>query len=701
MIALGGRKGGRESRRKDEAREKERAGFRDVDLRARGDCNTEEDNREKGALSTAVRQAGAQRSDSPARGAPHRCAEKHEQSRSDPSRKQPARECTRAATRRRGDQPTSAECMRVQCRLSLAIVSSASSPLSPSLRQCSVGRLIDLYVCAQPADDPARFLPLARLPTRRQPNEGASGSPGGNGNRAAKEKGGKASNHARTDWCLPFARSLGVQIPSSSLRSPVASTGSLSSLSSLLLRPPTRTMSSLNPNGATSASESSSRKRPRHFHQGPHGGDNEQRQADEAAPAQPPATRLYRHALESIFGFLSLADLSQVLAVSRAWSAAAGSMRGIDASLESLPAAHPLFELCASRVARHIGTLGSEKKIAPLTQERLFLVGVCMTGLHTLHCKLPSPLVGPLLFPPSLTHLNVDSSVSFEQVNLVIEAASRIPKLLVLKLCKLSSRQHLVFAPLRRSTHLHTLSLDFPSGPHLSLQQADQLRAIPNLTNLDAVLYAPDVRSLLRTPHQLELQTVTVNGPLDAELTGLLASLPHLTQLSVYDANTITFLSSLPNLHTLHLLDFALGSSKLLPKPEQMIEGLGQCSQLTDLTIWSSKLTAAHVSTLLSRLPAVRQLRLFELSRLQSLSFLSSQPLASTLTGLQLRDCRHSNLSAGELFNVYSLQQLTRLELRDCFSERLDSLTLREFRLPSARLPKLLSSVIECAPPAP
>ena len=42
-----------------------------------------------------------------------------------------------------------------------------------------------------------------------------------------------------------------------------------------------------------------------------------------------PITRLYRHALESVFGFLTLEDLSRVLAVKRGWSAAVRSTKSL------------------------------------------------------------------------------------------------------------------------------------------------------------------------------------------------------------------------------------------------------------------------------------------------------------------------------------------------------------------------------------
>ena len=74
-----------------------------------------------------------------------------------------------------------------------------------------------------------------------------------------------------------------------------------------------------------------SRKRPRHFHQGPDEAEEEEEQHEESAAAQPPAARLYKHALESIFAFLSLKELSAVLAVSHSWSSAVDSMRSLGA----------------------------------------------------------------------------------------------------------------------------------------------------------------------------------------------------------------------------------------------------------------------------------------------------------------------------------------------------------------------------------
>ena len=407
--------------------------------------------------------------------------------------------------------------------------------------------------------------------------------------------------------------------------------------------------------------------------------------------------RLYRHALESIFGFLSLAELSPVLVVSRSWCVAVGSMRFIDAAIYKLRAARPLVELCASQLACHIGTLGSEYNLIALSQEGLYLLGFRMSGLHSLHYRLPSPLAGPLIFPPSLTELTIRPSdnASAQEVDLAMAAIGRLSKLATLRLWS-ADETVWTFAALRRSTQLQKLACSWDGA--LTPEQADDLRAIPNLTHLDAVVNAAEIRLLLRAPHQLRWTKLTTTRHLDAESAGLLASLPSLTKLSVYVERDVAFLNSTPNLRTLGLFNFARGRAIAIPSPEHMIAGLGLRSQLTQLSIWDCKLTAAHVGALLSRMPALTQLKLHKL-RLESLSFLSSPPLARTLIDLTLSKCRHAQLRASELHHLFSLQQLTDLDIRDCFSERLDSLTLREFEVPSVRLPKLVRSFVVCSRP--
>ena len=321
-------------------------------------------------------------------------------------------------------------------------------------------------------------------------------------------------------------------------------------------------------------------------------------------------------------------------------------------------------------------------------------------GTNTSHCELPSPLVGLLLYPPSLTNLRIKRSLgaTAQDINSAIDAASCLPKLVALELIT-TLHPHMTFAPLRKATQLRTLILDYAVDQRLNKRHANEVRAIPNLTCFALGLQDPEMQLLLRAPHQLQLQGVCVVGPLDDKLTGLLASLPHLTVLSVSHANAVTLLSWLPNLHTLRLFDLAL--QEPLPEPQQMIAGLGQLAQLTNLVIMTSPLTCAHVSALLSRMTAVRKLGLWNMPELESLAFLSSEPLASTLTSLTLKDCRHPQFTTLALRPVYFLKELTELYVKDCFSDPINEFTLAAFKPPVARMPKLSKSMIDCATPPP
>jgi len=86
-------------------------------------------------------------------------------------------------------------------------------------------------------------------------------------------------------------------------------------------------------------------------------------------------TRLYRHALESIFAHLDLHELGRVSIVCRDWAAAVQSMRPIGACVT---AAWPIAD---SRVMmRHVSWIDSNEPL--LTTTVASLVGVIRDGLE-------------------------------------------------------------------------------------------------------------------------------------------------------------------------------------------------------------------------------------------------------------------------------------------------------------------------------
>jgi len=123
-----------------------------------------------------------------------------------------------------------------------------------------------------------------------------------------------------------------------------------------------------------------------------------------------PGNLLYKHVLGVIFGFMSLNELSRMLQVSHLWSSAVETMSALGAECPSfLVRSHERhLGLCLSRVARHVGALGTAGCCFGLDFMWAHLLALYLPGLQTLRCKLSGNFrYTPIIFSPSLTRLEV------------------------------------------------------------------------------------------------------------------------------------------------------------------------------------------------------------------------------------------------------------------------------------------------------
>lgn len=118
--------------------------------------------------------------------------------------------------------------------------------------------------------------------------------------------------------------------------------------------------------------------------------------------------RLYRDVIEQICGFLGLADLNSVLAVSHEWQAAVGSMRPI-AAVERHPHAERLRRIAASRLARHIGVFGEQRAPMTITAAQCSALAQSLTQLTAMHisCDIDPTNAAVLQLPPLLRTLQL------------------------------------------------------------------------------------------------------------------------------------------------------------------------------------------------------------------------------------------------------------------------------------------------------
>jgi hypothetical protein len=120
-------------------------------------------------------------------------------------------------------------------------------------------------------------------------------------------------------------------------------------------------------------------------------------------------------------------------------------------------------------------------------------------------------------------------------------------------------------------------------------------------------------------------------------------------------------------------------------RDDSLVAGLQHCSQLEDLYLSVWDLTAAHLASLLPRLPRLQSLELEDLP-IDSLSFLSAKPVCQ-LVCLRLITCTH--LPLAELRHVHELRGLEELVLRKSLNAAIDAASLALLTPPSAALPQL------------
>ena len=318
---------------------------------------------------------------------------------------------------------------------------------------------------------------------------------------------------------------------------------------------------------------------------------------EEAAAAQPPVARLYKHALESIFAFLDLKGLSRVLAVSRLWSSAVSSMRAIDGSC-STPA---LLGLCASRLARHVVALGSVHRPVHASSDTFYAVSKRLRRLSSLYCEQQYPMGLPLLFPPTLTQLHLNSCASS-----VVAEVARISSLRSLTL-HVGSRETSL-APLVGLSQLQELELPEFDEWHLDSDQIEDLRELPHLTAVKFLLNEKELPKLLRSPHELEWQRLHLFKP-STTAAELLASLPSVTHLLAADAEDLQFVQHAPNLRSLELTKY-LQHWTPLSDPEELIAGVSPCAQLTSLRISKRPFNSSCMRAIVSLMPMLSKLQL-------------------------------------------------------------------------------------------
>ena len=423
-----------------------------------------------------------------------------------------------------------------------------------------------------------------------------------------------------------------------------------------------------------------------------------------------PALRLYRHALESIFGMLELQDLIQILLVSREWAAAVRSMAPINAAVDRdewrsmnertvyrpLP---PIASIVGSTLLRHLAAIHISDAAAtwtPLNSASLGLLAEHATNLQSLWCTLKLSPNEPLTLPAKLQSLKLQLAGEYtdDASNVVLRALAALPSLsrLSLKLAAFDGDLTLLAA----CPSLRDLTLIAPNGgvPKLADAQVDQIRSsLGQLHRFSVIwMYTDELARFLQPPVTARWQDI--GGVVAGMRTGeLLLRLSTLTKLVLHYEETAQaeWLQQLPHLTSLTLHCFKGGNAPqqwCIP-PDAVLASLVRCSGIIDLSL-NCGFTSAHWSALFDKL-TIKKLTV-DLGEIEALRCFAVGPITHSLEQLTIRELE---MPPSALSHLYALRCLRSLRLEGCFSSRLDDDTVDMHSPPTPLLPALTDLYLE------
>lgn len=405
------------------------------------------------------------------------------------------------------------------------------------------------------------------------------------------------------------------------------------------------------------------------------------------APASGTSNVLYRHALESVFSFLSIRELDCALQVCRAWLAAVTSMRPL-----LVPMACPILTvgLFGSRLARHVSSW-SAYPIQNHGVRLLLNLTASLINLRELEWTIDVPFEDddpPVRLPTKLRVLTFhiqkrrdrrrgrDRTYIPPPTQTLPPEISAMHDLTTLRIwCPREYTELLPLADYAKATQLRAL--------HLVIRQDNFMRWMPTQSQIDILrsmshlheLSFPDsdmkqYLRLLEPPHSLQLRSLCWDvwygdmNRVDEEIGTKVATLAHSLQTFKFTLNapSAMFLRPLVN-----LTDLAITAADRIPEcAETLVESLRDCVRLKSLRLASvSDMQSHHLAAILASKPDLVRLTLRELHFLKSLAFLADFP-RFTLKDLRIESC--TELPLDQLAQLASLSSLLSLDLSKSFA---------------------------------
>ena len=411
--------------------------------------------------------------------------------------------------------------------------------------------------------------------------------------------------------------------------------------------------------------------------------------------APSPLGRLYRHPLESVFGFFSLQELVTRSRVSRDWMAAALRMKPLGISLQ-LGSRAIAGQLCVSPLSKHIGTLSAHESIVPTSWHSeagkfsvVNLADLALRAIHLTDLRVElsegADAIPSIQWPSKLVRLQLRFHGTVDQWNSVLNSFNVMHNLSALRMCihvrNFRTPRQLDFTPLQSIKILRELGIEWhiaSADAQLTHAQLDQIRELPELDRISLpLLSSENLLYLLRSPHSLRWPEVPGYCNVE-EISEALATLP-LTRLKATPTRSFQFLEPLVNT----LQQFTLNVYESTPTSADVEGALCRCVHLTFLHLQVTRvcsLSSAQLTTILRTTPQLRELELYIMQGLDSLQFLAADGVPQ-LTGLKLEHIEQMDLD--EFDHIRAQTHLRSLTVQGVFNSPMDQMALSQLKRPS------------------
>jgi hypothetical protein len=444
-------------------------------------------------------------------------------------------------------------------------------------------------------------------------------------------------------------------------------------------------------------------------------------------------THLYAHVLESIFAFASLTQLGVLMSVCRSWQSAVLSMKPLtfsiynddernDPSGEILVAA-----LCASRLRRHVTELIKDRDFdvafhmgrsenIPSTPPAASMQLLALHMPHLTSLQLIElldlsqdqlPTFPVLSLPAGLRKLrfSCDVDIHAEEWNVFEERVLTQTRVAAV-LNQLATRPVLEKITLYTNVHNSpSVSLDaLQRMPALrrfgfdcmDIESEEQIECVRSLDQLECIKLPPQLplHRLLMPGHRLHrlLSLHSRAHVTQKDAAVLMSEVPLLTLINL--SSIIDSLSFLSALSSLHSVSIRFDDSSTISAPD-VLAALQSCTKLTQLRMcfWyrggKSQLSSAQFGQLLPCLPLLQKLSVSNSLLMDSLAFLTCEPVKISLTHLDLAIIFDSKMPLEKLVVLQQLSSLRTLELFSVYESTIHSVVKTLFTPFSSLMPTL------------